>query len=119
LANNVTTNQDDEGVHTFPIADSDGSQWLDLPPKPAGAGHSINLSDGNITIQLDDIAFGDVYPCSGQSNTEMSVPSVFNASAEIEDSINYPNLRLATIDKTRASFRFASSAGRMVCLSFW
>ena len=38
----------------------------------------------------------DVYLCSGQSNMEFSVNNAFNASAEIADSVNYPNIRLAT-----------------------
>jgi hypothetical protein len=76
---------------------------------------------------LTNIAFGDVYLCSGsalprlltagcppaatcglptpahapafarQSNMQFSVNDAFNASAEIADSIHYPNLRLYTV----------------------
>ena len=75
---------------------------IDLPPQPAGDGHRITISDGETVLQLDDIAFGDVYLCAGQSNMEMTVPAVFNAAAEIEDSINYPNLRLLSVARKTA-----------------
>jgi sialate O-acetylesterase len=86
----------------FTIANEDGSWWLNLPPQPAGTGHKIQISDGITEIVLEDIAFGDVYLCSGQSNMQMSVGAVFNASEEIADSIHYPHLRLATVQLTTA-----------------
>lgn len=100
---NVTADLNHGQVREFSIASRmDGSWSIDFPPQPAGAGHTIEITDGVTKIVLQDIAFGDVYLCSGQSNMEMLVPSVFNASLEIEDSIHYPNLRLATVDKTTA-----------------
>lgn len=97
---NVTARLDGTEIG-FSIAQSfDRGWWIDFPPQPAGAGHTIDISDGNKTIHLEDIAFGDVYLCSGQSNMQMSVPAVFNATAEIIDSANYPNLRLATVEQT-------------------
>jgi sialate O-acetylesterase len=51
---------------------------------------------------LQNIAFGDVYLCSGQSNMEVSVGAVFAASEEIVDSVHYPHLRLATVQKVPA-----------------
>eukprot|EP01052_Picozoa_sp_SAG31_P042490 SAG31_NODE_6761_length_1895_cov_1.702116_3_plen_88_part_00 len=50
-----------------------------------------------MTVTLSDVAFGDVYLCTGQSNMEFSVNAAANASAEIADSVNYPQLRLATV----------------------
>ena len=73
------------------------TKGVDLPPQPAGHDLTIEISDGKSTVHLDDIAFGDVYLCSGQSNMELAVPAVFNASAEMEDSANYPNLRLISV----------------------
>ena len=79
------------------VADADGLWVIDLPPQPASASEDILLTDGTTTITLEDIAFGDVYLCSGQSNMEFSVNTAFNASHEIADSVNYPSLRLATV----------------------
>ncbi|XP_053546455.1 sialate O-acetylesterase [Bombina bombina] len=50
--------------------------------------------DTNIT--LHDILFGDVWLCSGQSNMEMTVSQIYNASKELSEAVNYPNIRLFT-----------------------
>lgn len=51
----------------------------------------------NITITLYNILFGDVWICSGQSNMEMSVIDIYNATEEISNAGNYPKIRLLTI----------------------
>ena len=77
------------------------STWsLDLPPQPAGTGHTIVLASGQDSITLTDIAFGDVYLCSGQSNMQFSVNDAFNASAEIAASSQFTDIRLATVRLT-------------------
>ncbi|XP_075046509.1 sialate O-acetylesterase [Mixophyes fleayi] len=48
------------------------------------------------SIQLDDILFGDVWICSGQSNMEMTVSQIFNASEELARAPHYPYVRLFT-----------------------
>jgi sialate O-acetylesterase len=86
------------GVQVETIADALTGFWvIDFPPQPASEGHSIKITDGQNLIMLEDIAFGDVFLCSGQSNMQMPVSGAFNAKEEIADSINYPNLRLATV----------------------
>ena len=81
---------------TTTTADTGG--WIiDLPPQPAGTGHKIVISDGHTNITLDDIAFGDVYLCSGQSNMQFSVNDAFNSTAEIAASIDFADVRLATV----------------------
>ena len=82
--------------------DGDGSWELALPPQPASTGRTIEISSGNESLTLEDIVFGDVYLCSGQSNMEFSTNMAFNASAEIADSANYPHIRLATPAKVVA-----------------
>ena len=68
---------------------------------------SLVSSDGNNTVikvitkclfqfkltNFQNVLFGDVWICSGQSNMEMTVSDVFNATAEIADANNYPNIR--------------------------
>ncbi len=49
-----------------------------------------------VTITLDDVFFGDVWICSGQSNMEIPVSYIFNASIEIENAGKYPKIRLFT-----------------------
>jgi sialate O-acetylesterase len=55
------------------------------------------LPNGTLeTITLDDVLFGDVWICSGQSNMQFSVYGIFNASIEIENANKYPKIRLFT-----------------------
>jgi sialate O-acetylesterase len=55
------------------------------------------ISNGTLAnITLDDVLFGDVWVCSGQSNMELAVSQIFNASIEIENAGKYPKIRLLT-----------------------
>jgi sialate O-acetylesterase len=49
-----------------------------------------------VTITIHDVLFGDVWLCSGQSNMQMTVSMIFNATEEIENAGNYPKIRLFT-----------------------
>jgi len=49
-----------------------------------------------LTIKLDDVLFGDVWICSGQSNMEIPVSYILNGSIEIENAGKYPKIRLFT-----------------------
>jgi sialate O-acetylesterase len=52
-----------------------------------------------VTITLHDVLFGDVWICSGQSNMQMSVIDIFNATEEIANAGNYPKIRLFTVQR--------------------
>jgi len=53
------------------------------------------LANGTLeTIMLDDVLFGDVWVCSGQSNMAFPLKYMFNASIEIENANKYPKIRL-------------------------
>ena len=43
---------------------------------------------------LEDVIYGDVWVCSGQSNMQRSMNSIFNASEEIAAMEEYPNIRM-------------------------
>ena len=87
------------GADQTTTAGADGSWRFDLGSVPASSGGVIVISDHNDKVALQDIAFGDVILCSGQSNMEMTVNATNNATAEIADSINYPLLRMFTSAK--------------------
>jgi sialate O-acetylesterase len=56
------------------------------------------LANGTLeTITLEDVLFGDVWICSGQSNMHFAVSQMFNASIEIQNANNYPKVRLFTV----------------------
>jgi sialate O-acetylesterase len=62
------------------------------------------LANGTLeTMTLNDVLFGDVWICSGQSNMQFSVSGMFNASVEIANANNYPKIRLFTVSDTQAS----------------
>jgi sialate O-acetylesterase len=56
------------------------------------------LANGTlVTITLHDVLFGDVWICSGQSNMQMTVSLIFNATEEIQNAGNYPKIRVFTV----------------------
>lgn len=110
---NMTVRMDrNPEILAFAVADENGSWMLELPPQAAGAGHTLEVSDGETNLTLTDIAFGDVFLCSGQSNMEFTVGSSFNASQDIQDSIHYPNLRLATVNRSLAPSPVENAASK-------
>ncbi|CAF3836208.1 unnamed protein product [Adineta steineri] len=55
------------------------------------------LTNGTlVTISIHDVLFGDVWICSGQSNMQMAVIDIFNATEEINNAGNYPKIRVFT-----------------------
>ncbi|CAF3532459.1 unnamed protein product [Rotaria sp. Silwood1] len=62
------------------------------------------LANGSLeTITLNDVLFGDVWICSGQSNMQFAVNRMFNASIEIENASKYPKVRLFTVATAQAN----------------
>jgi len=61
------------------------------------------LANGTLeTITLDDVLFGDVWVCSGQSNMGFSLRNMFNASIEIDNAYKYPKIRLFTASTSQS-----------------
>ena len=86
------------GTNTWTVKANGSGGWLvRLDPQQASAkNHTITISF-SLTVRrrvLVNVAFGDVYLCSGQSNMEFSTNHAFNASAEIKDAARYPGLRM-------------------------
>ena len=84
-----------------PSADSvRASMWsVTLDPQPEEGPFEVKvtqpLPNGTLaTITLNDVLFGDVWVCSGQSNMGFSLRNMFNASIEIENANKYPKIRL-------------------------
>ena len=56
------------------------------------------LANGTlVTITIQDVLFGDVWICSGQSNMQFTVDMMFNGSEEIANAGNFPKIRLFTV----------------------
>ncbi len=72
-------------------AGADGA-WKVLLETPAfGTGHSLKIT-GSKTINIEDVAIGEVWLCAGQSNMGWSVGN--SAEAEMEANVNLPNYRI-------------------------
>ncbi len=90
----ITTTSDDNG------------KWIvTLPTTAVSWSESITISSGKDRVELSDIAIGDVWICSGQSNMEMTFegsgqlqPTAGAIEALIEAS-RYPNLRLFSVGR--------------------
>ncbi|XP_059813113.1 sialate O-acetylesterase isoform X1 [Hypanus sabinus] len=69
-----------------------------LHPFRSGGPFSITaeqkIAEAVDKIILEDVFFGDVWLCSGQSNMEMTVLQIINASEELSLASHYPYIRL-------------------------
>lgn len=76
-----------------------------LPPTPASAtGVAITFSASTgATAALNDVLFGDVYVCGGQSNQVFTVTAANNSRAEIAAANDYPSIRLLTVGQKTSS----------------
>lgn len=85
-------------------AGADGMWSLELKPQPASLGRAIVITstDGGKKT-LSDVAFGDVFVCSGQSHMTFSVSQDMNATTEIAASGNAPGLRMLTVNTDTAT----------------
>ena len=101
----ITLTMDDKIYQTIssstPSTDAvNGSIWsVSLDPQPEEGPYQVKvtqpLANGTReTIVLNNVLFGDVWICSGQSNMEFPVNRMFNASIEIENAHKYPKIRL-------------------------
>ena len=75
-------------------------EWeIPLAKFKAGGPHQIKVTSGKESITLEDLYFGDVWICSGQSNMEWTVAQ----SEEMDSIINYdslPNIRHIKVNRT-------------------
>lgn len=72
--------------------DADGKWKIQLPAQPAGTGYELILKGKN-QIRIKNIAFGDVWLCSGQSNMVINMERVKERFADDIASANYPDIR--------------------------
>ena len=73
-------------------ADTSGKWSLQLPPQKAGGPYTFILKGKN-EIKLEDILFGDVWVCSGQSNMDIPMERVKERYPNDISTANYPEIR--------------------------
>ena len=85
------------GQRTLRAAD-DGYWSVPIRPRAAGGPYTLEVSSAGETQMRENLMFGDVWLCSGQSNMEFALSRGNDAAAEIK-AANYPNIRLLTVPK--------------------
>ena len=86
------------GKNATAMANADGKWMARLPafPQKGPFGPFTLAITGPQNVTLNNVMFGDVWICSGQSNMQFGVANGNNAAAEIATA-NYPNIRLITV----------------------
>ncbi|XP_023557289.1 sialate O-acetylesterase isoform X2 [Octodon degus] len=56
----------------------------------------------NLTLKVHDVLFGDVWLCSGQSNMQMTVLQIFNATRELSNTAAYQSVRILSVSLAEA-----------------
>jgi len=72
------------------VADNRGAWSVTIPPHPVETGAELRIETPGRSLVYTDIAFGDIWLCSGQSNMEFEVGQTTSASDVAAD----PDLRL-------------------------
>jgi sialate O-acetylesterase len=78
------------------VAGSEGTWAVQLPAQEAGGPHSISILASN-TLTINNILFGDVWLCSGQSNMETPVSRVTTLFGSEINSYSNPHIRYVKI----------------------
>lgn len=76
-------------------ASSNGEWRIALKPMPAGGPYTMTVQGSN-SLTFENVLFGDVWFCSGQSNMQWSINNSNNTAVEVV-SANYPEIRLLQI----------------------
>lgn len=75
------------------IAGLDGRWKVKLAPLPAGTGYTLTIADDTHKLTYRNVAAGEVWMCSGQSNMEFRLEQAITAAQDIPQADN-ANLRL-------------------------
>ncbi|AEY66040.1 sialate O-acetylesterase [Clostridium sp. BNL1100] len=85
----------DVGGNVFKCtAKSDGKWNCTIKPFSAGGPYQLKVT-GSSTATVNDVYFGEIWLCSGQSNMAMQLPYCLNGDTEVQNSTN-TNIRFFT-----------------------
>lgn len=79
------------------LTDDQGKWSVTLLPLSAGKGYTLKVTDGKTALQFRDVAVGEVWLCSGQSNMEFKMRQADTGKADIPNSSD-PDIRLFNLD---------------------
>ncbi|XP_008519310.2 sialate O-acetylesterase [Equus przewalskii] len=83
------------------------NSWMVVldPMKPGGPYKMMaqqTFGTMNFTLRVHDVLFGDVWLCSGQSNMQMTVSQIFNATSELSNTAAYQSVRILSVSLVEA-----------------
>ncbi|XP_068601809.1 sialate O-acetylesterase [Brachionichthys hirsutus] len=70
-----------------------GTWLVTLDPVEAGGPYNVTAATPSSATALTNVLFGDVWLCGGQSNMCFEMDKIFNASWELNHTVNYPHVR--------------------------
>ncbi len=81
------------GTQTLTAEANNEGKWLvKFPAHEAGGSFQLTANVGTEKVTLNDVVFGDVWLCSGQSNMEWTVKQADNFAVEKKQA-NFPQIR--------------------------
>lgn len=92
----ITIHVDGKPAGQPAVAGPDGRWMTKIGPFPAGGPHTLVVEGGHKKETLNNVLFGDVWLCSGQSNMNWPVRLALNADEEVKKA-NYPEIRSFTV----------------------
>jgi len=81
---------------------ADGSWTIQLPSQEAGTGYLLTIQSGEQSLEIQDLSFGEVWVCSGQSNMEFNMFGIFDAENEMDLSAAYTEVKFTKVNKVTA-----------------
>lgn len=91
------------GQDVSTAADSSGRWTLTLKPLDAGTGYEMEVTSGDEKLVFKDVAVGEVWICSGQSNMEFPLKGSYEARKYIDRSLD-PDLRFYSMKSTLTTY---------------
>ncbi|NXX99306.1 SIAE acetylesterase, partial [Centropus bengalensis] len=88
---------------TVRVKGPSGTWTVVLDPMDQGGPYALTARQGLENVTLQDVYFGDVWLCSGQSNMAMTVMQITNASQELAAAARYPYVRIFAAAPARSS----------------
>eukprot|EP00069_Balaena_mysticetus_P009280 bmy_20176T0 len=104
----VTLCQDQETImKKVTSVKAHSNSWMVVldPVKPGGPYEVMAqqiLGRKNFTLRIHDVLFGDVWLCSGQSNMQMTVSQIFNATSELSNTAAYQSVHILSVSLNQA-----------------
>ncbi|MEM8911624.1 MAG: sialate O-acetylesterase [Planctomycetota bacterium] len=92
----------DDGPSATTVVESNGRWESSLPSMPAGGPHAVTISSDGTDITIEDVYFGDVWLCSGQSNMAMTVARA-DSSVQESAAADLPMIRMFKVTSPHAT----------------